>query len=73
MRERPTVRVVLLSPRRRLLLMRFTDNLTAGPRTFWATVGGEIEAGETLAMAATRELAEETHERRRYRPAHLAP
>jgi ADP-ribose pyrophosphatase YjhB (NUDIX family) len=60
MRERPTVRVVLLSPSQRLLLMRFVENITAGPRSFWATVGGEIEAGETLAAAASREIAEET-------------
>jgi ADP-ribose pyrophosphatase YjhB (NUDIX family) len=60
MRERPTVRVVLLSPRRRLLLMRFVDNVTAGPRSFWATVGGEIEENESLAIAALREIAEET-------------
>jgi 8-oxo-dGTP pyrophosphatase MutT (NUDIX family) len=60
MRDRLTVRVVLLSPRRRLLLMRFVDNITAGPRSFWATVGGEVEEDETLATAAAREIAEET-------------
>ena len=60
MRERPTVRVVLLSPSHRLLLMHFVANITAGPRSFWATVGGEIEAGETLAEAASREITEET-------------
>jgi len=60
MRERPTVRVILLSPARRLLLLHFVDNITAGPRSFWATVGGEIEEAENLATAAVREIAEET-------------
>ena len=60
MRERLTVRVVLLSPRGRLLLMRFVDNITEGPRSFWATVGGEVEEDETLATAVAREVAEET-------------
>jgi 8-oxo-dGTP pyrophosphatase MutT (NUDIX family) len=60
MRERPTVRVILLSPAKRLLLLHFVDNVTVGPRSFWATVGGEIEEDENLAMAAAREMAEET-------------
>ena len=37
-----------------------SQQLTAGPRSFWATVGGEIEENESLAIAALREIAGET-------------
>ena len=55
-RERPTVRLVLLSPADRLLLLNFDDGLYSG----WCTVGGGVDEGESLIAAARRELLEET-------------
>ena len=59
-RERLTARVVLLDPEGRILLMKGRlPGRPDGP-SFWYTVGGGVEAGETLAEAAAREVAEET-------------
>jgi 8-oxo-dGTP pyrophosphatase MutT (NUDIX family) len=60
MRDRPTARVLLFDPDGRILLMkgRLTDD-PAAP-SFWFTVGGGAEPGESLAQAAIREVAEET-------------
>jgi ADP-ribose pyrophosphatase YjhB (NUDIX family) len=55
-RERLTVRLVLLSPADRLLLLNFEDGLYSG----WCTVGGGVDEGESLIEAARRELLEET-------------
>lgn len=55
-RERLTVRLVLLSPADRLLLLNFDDGRYAG----WCTVGGGVDEGESLIDAARRELLEET-------------
>ncbi|MGH6956890.1 MAG: NUDIX hydrolase [Caulobacteraceae bacterium] len=58
--ERPTARVVLLDPAGRVLLMRGRlPDAPDGP-SFWYTVGGGAEIGETLAEAAAREIVEET-------------
>ena len=60
MRERPTVRVLLLDPQDRILLLRGRlPGDRAGPGA-WFTVGGGVEPGETLERAAAREIAEET-------------
>ena len=57
-RERLTVRLLLMSPAGRLLLMRFEDPHNSGGG--WCTVGGGVDEGETIKEAAWRELREET-------------
>lgn len=58
--KRPTVRVVLLDPANRILLMKGRlPSAKDGPGA-WFTVGGGVEAGETYAEAAAREIREET-------------
>jgi 8-oxo-dGTP diphosphatase len=60
MRTRPTVRVLLLDPEDRILLMRGRlPGSAAGPGA-WFTVGGGVEPGETVTAAAEREILEET-------------
>lgn len=66
MQPRKTVRILLLDPQNRLLLVRMHDpnvgdaagEVLAEP--YWVTVGGEIDEGEDIADAAKREIAEET-------------
>jgi len=60
MRERPTARVLLLDPESRILLMR--GRLPSAPDgpSYWFTIGGGMEPGETAARAAAREVMEET-------------
>ncbi|HEX3408012.1 MAG TPA: NUDIX domain-containing protein [Caulobacteraceae bacterium] len=60
MRERRTARVVLLDPDGRILLIK--GRLPSAPEgpSFWYTVGGGLEEGESLAEAAIREVVEET-------------
>ena len=60
MRPRPTARVVLLDPEDRLLLMRGRLPSEPDGPSFWFTVGGGVEAVETLPEAAAREVLEET-------------
>ena len=55
---RATVKLLLLDPDERLLLLRSTDPSTGG--TQWYPVGGGIEDGESLLDAARREAREET-------------
>ncbi|MBI5940201.1 MAG: NUDIX domain-containing protein [Caulobacterales bacterium] len=57
-RERLTVRLLLMSPAGRLLLMRFEDPHNCGGG--WCTIGGGVDEGETIEEAAWRELREET-------------
>lgn len=56
---RTTARVVLFDENDRTLLMRGNDPKTPEV-SFWFTVGGGVEPGETLRAAAVRELYEET-------------
>ena len=54
---RPTVRVLLIDARERVLL--FLMNSDDG-QVFWCPPGGGVESGETHEEAAVRELVEET-------------
>lgn len=56
--RRKAVRVLLLDPRGRVLLLHGSDPAVPGV-TWWITPGGGIERGEDLRTAALRELAEE--------------
>jgi 8-oxo-dGTP pyrophosphatase MutT (NUDIX family) len=56
--HRDAVRVVLVDGDGRVLLIRGRDPVA--DRTLWFPPGGGIEAGETPAEAAVREVAEET-------------
>jgi 8-oxo-dGTP pyrophosphatase MutT (NUDIX family) len=61
-KPRTSARVVLLDETDSVLLLCGSDPAAdngSAPR-WWFTVGGAVEAGETLAQAAARELAEET-------------
>jgi 8-oxo-dGTP pyrophosphatase MutT (NUDIX family) len=55
---RPAVRVLLLDPRDRVLLVHHVDPETG--LEWWGAPGGGIRPGESPEAAALRELAEET-------------
>ena len=59
MRERLTARVLLFDPQGRLLLVRGRAAPDA-ELSFWFTVGGGVDPGESLEAGALREIAEET-------------
>jgi len=54
LRIRPAARAIVLDPDDRILLVRF---LFPTGKTFWATPGGGVEAGESSEEAIRRELA----------------
>ena len=65
MNKKNTVRILLVNDKNQLLLMRVVDPSTTrlDKKTrpaFWCTIGGKIEADETIEQAAIRELFEET-------------
>ena len=60
MRERPTVRILLVAPTGRILLIRYEDPRIIHSPFFWCTPGGGVDPGEGLIEAARRELLEET-------------
>lgn len=58
LRERSAARVILLDAEGRVLVMRGHD-VNQPERSWWFTVGGGIDAGETPEQAALRETHEE--------------
>ncbi|MBV9904067.1 MAG: NUDIX domain-containing protein, partial [Alphaproteobacteria bacterium] len=61
MRERQSVRVLLISPEKRVLLFKYRNtapNGTCWP--CWSTAGGGRDPGETIEQTAVREVFEET-------------
>jgi 8-oxo-dGTP pyrophosphatase MutT (NUDIX family) len=61
MRERPSARLLITTPKRRVLLFRFVHKTgVLARKVYWARPGGGgVEHGETFATAAVRELLEE--------------
>jgi 8-oxo-dGTP pyrophosphatase MutT (NUDIX family) len=63
MKTRLTARAVLLDSSDLVLLFQFhlpEGMIAGGPRRFWATPGGAIEADEDVRVALAREVREET-------------
>ena len=58
--RRSTSRVLLTDPDGRVLLLHDSDPLLTPSPTFWITVGGALDAGESPEQAAVRETHEET-------------
>jgi 8-oxo-dGTP pyrophosphatase MutT (NUDIX family) len=59
-RKRHAARVVLTDRSGRVLLFRGGDPARPSAGTWWFTPGGEVHVGETIELAARRELWEET-------------
>lgn len=57
---RTAARVLLVDPVDRVLLFRGHDPAGTDPRSYWFTVGGGLEPGESPAEGACRETFEET-------------
>ena len=55
-----TARLLPLDDTGRILLAKYLDDGMEHDQPYWATIGGHIESGETLAEAAIREAKEET-------------
>ena len=55
--KRRSARILLVDDAERLLLFQFADQISGN---IWITPGGGVKDGETLAVAAARELWEET-------------
>src|SRR6266576_3526512 len=59
-RERLTARVLLFDAKGRILLMKGRLSSQPDRAGEWFTIGGGVEAGETLEQAVRREIAEES-------------
>jgi 8-oxo-dGTP pyrophosphatase MutT (NUDIX family) len=57
---RRSARVIMLDQTGAVLLFCGSDPATADAPLWWFTIGGAVEPGESLAVAAAREVAEET-------------
>ncbi|MGU3313358.1 NUDIX hydrolase [Acinetobacter sp. M5A5_2a] len=60
MRIRKSSRLLVINEKHQILLFQFTHtNDALAGQSYWATVGGGLEEGETFEQAACRELYEE--------------
>ncbi|MEK9496003.1 NUDIX domain-containing protein [Photorhabdus sp. P32] len=61
MKIRYAARLLIVDSANRVLLFRFVHHNDAlAGKSYWATLGGEVESGESFEQAAIRELHEET-------------
>src|SRR5437879_2991402 len=58
--DRLAARVLLVDAQGRVLLFRGHDPARPAAGTWWFTVGGGLDEGESMREAAARELVEET-------------
>jgi ADP-ribose pyrophosphatase YjhB (NUDIX family) len=60
-RQRQSVRVLLISPQKRVLLFKYKNlGQDGNERPHWTPIGGGRDDGETIEQAAAREIIEET-------------
>jgi ADP-ribose pyrophosphatase YjhB (NUDIX family) len=60
-RQRQSIRVLLISPLKRVLLFKYKNLGQDGiERPHWTTIGGGRDDGEMIEQAAAREIVEET-------------
>ena len=62
-KTRHAARVILLDPDGNVLLLRGRDSTTPDAESWWFTLGGGLEDGESATQAAIREVQEESGER----------